>query len=301
MTHFSYFEHHGIKGQKWGVRRTPEQLGHVKKSRKSKHGDFLGQSYDHDIVLPKGSIGYRISGTKNVDLKKPLYLSYDKSDFIKYTKSALDLPDYGIAPNAKRNLGGWSYDTELYACKLTAKEEIKAPSYTNAIKVFVELAQDKGINSLNPYDSTSINGKAFVESYLTRGKHHQTGPGSAYTRFVNSLSRSRNQEVYQDFKALLEKKGYNALVDPEDRIEGSRDDSDYPPMYKAPMIILNPEKTLRIETRRLSKSEKKYISDNYMFDNGDVNFVDDQYKKEDSPYKNRHPTIHKRYKEWFNE
>ena len=26
-----YLAHHGIKGQKWGVRRTPEELGHVKK------------------------------------------------------------------------------------------------------------------------------------------------------------------------------------------------------------------------------------------------------------------------------
>lgn len=24
-----YLMHHGIKGQKWGVRRTPEQLGHA--------------------------------------------------------------------------------------------------------------------------------------------------------------------------------------------------------------------------------------------------------------------------------
>lgn len=23
-----YLEHHGIEGQKWGIRRTPEQLGH---------------------------------------------------------------------------------------------------------------------------------------------------------------------------------------------------------------------------------------------------------------------------------
>ena len=26
-----YIEHHGIKGQRWGVRRSPEQLGHFKK------------------------------------------------------------------------------------------------------------------------------------------------------------------------------------------------------------------------------------------------------------------------------
>ena len=29
-----YLEHHGIKGQKWGVIRTPEQLGHGSSGRK---------------------------------------------------------------------------------------------------------------------------------------------------------------------------------------------------------------------------------------------------------------------------
>lgn len=29
-----YLAHHGIKGQRWGVRRTPEELGHVTKSKK---------------------------------------------------------------------------------------------------------------------------------------------------------------------------------------------------------------------------------------------------------------------------
>lgn len=31
----NYLAHHGIKGQKWGVRRTPEQLGHATKSKKT--------------------------------------------------------------------------------------------------------------------------------------------------------------------------------------------------------------------------------------------------------------------------
>lgn len=29
-------EHHGIKGMKWGVRRTPEQLGHQSSKRQVK-------------------------------------------------------------------------------------------------------------------------------------------------------------------------------------------------------------------------------------------------------------------------
>ncbi len=32
-----FLEHHGVKGQRWGIRRTPEQLGH-KPSKKSKFG-----------------------------------------------------------------------------------------------------------------------------------------------------------------------------------------------------------------------------------------------------------------------
>lgn len=33
--------HHGIKGQKWGVRRTPEQLGRTSGSRRNKSGSNL--------------------------------------------------------------------------------------------------------------------------------------------------------------------------------------------------------------------------------------------------------------------
>lgn len=35
-------EHHGILGQKWGVRRTPAQLGHVTGSKKSSGSDSKG-------------------------------------------------------------------------------------------------------------------------------------------------------------------------------------------------------------------------------------------------------------------
>lgn len=35
MTTDEFLEHHGIKGQRWGIRRTPEQLGHkVRKLRR---------------------------------------------------------------------------------------------------------------------------------------------------------------------------------------------------------------------------------------------------------------------------
>lgn len=32
-----YLEHYGVKGQRWGIRRTPEQLGHILKKRNARH------------------------------------------------------------------------------------------------------------------------------------------------------------------------------------------------------------------------------------------------------------------------
>ena len=32
-----YIEHYGVKGQRWGIRRTPEQLGHILKKKNARH------------------------------------------------------------------------------------------------------------------------------------------------------------------------------------------------------------------------------------------------------------------------
>ena len=50
-----YLAHHGVKGMKWGVRRTPEQLGHHTKGR------------SEAVRLTNGTIGYRhtLSYTSN--------------------------------------------------------------------------------------------------------------------------------------------------------------------------------------------------------------------------------------------
>lgn len=39
-----YLEHHGIKGQKWGVRRTPEQLGHAVSRGHQSIASFFGNA-----------------------------------------------------------------------------------------------------------------------------------------------------------------------------------------------------------------------------------------------------------------
>lgn len=54
----SSLQHHGIKGMKWGVRRTPEQLGH-KNLRKAKTANFdkWGKSLETNVLYMSGYSG----------------------------------------------------------------------------------------------------------------------------------------------------------------------------------------------------------------------------------------------------
>lgn len=57
-----YLEHHGIKGQRWGVRRTPEQLGHILKKKNARH---YGK---YNAAVKKIS---KIQGTKTINELSP--------------------------------------------------------------------------------------------------------------------------------------------------------------------------------------------------------------------------------------
>ena len=43
-----FLEHHGIKGQRWGIRRTPEQLGHKVSKLKKKTAKLEQKSIDKE-------------------------------------------------------------------------------------------------------------------------------------------------------------------------------------------------------------------------------------------------------------
>ncbi len=84
MEQIDYLEHHGIKGQRWGIRRTPEQLGHrsgkpadvstlgrknLKKARTSNLNKW-GKDADHNILYIAGYSGSGKSTTA-LSMAKP--------------------------------------------------------------------------------------------------------------------------------------------------------------------------------------------------------------------------------------
>ena len=61
--------HHGVKGMKWGVRRTPEQLGH-KPTRGERKADKYGEKenrYWHKEALARTTRGKNKMGDKRID------------------------------------------------------------------------------------------------------------------------------------------------------------------------------------------------------------------------------------------
>ena len=60
-----YLMHHGIKGMKWGVRRTPEQLGH--KTKKAKIDSY-------------SSAGYDSHGNRNYESNSPSKTAYKRAE-----------------------------------------------------------------------------------------------------------------------------------------------------------------------------------------------------------------------------
>lgn len=53
-----YLAHYGVKGMKWGIRRTPEQLGHLKNTYRSKvqtASDHYQRAVNHVDKLHKST------------------------------------------------------------------------------------------------------------------------------------------------------------------------------------------------------------------------------------------------------
>lgn len=255
-------EHFGILGMKWGIRRFQNKDGTLTSAGKKRYSvppsvkkdavptSIKGQPYNKDIRFPPGTVGYRVQGSKDFKSDGPIYLTFDKSDHVKYLDLALNHPDYGVAVDSQ-TLG--EPIKSVYSLELKTKEEIKAPSYQHAMETFVEMVGDIGIDKINPDSKECLSGKWFIES-ISNTTVEDLGPDYAYKRFVDTMRKPNRTAFYNDFTNRLAKKGYNALVDPEDRgYESDGPDSSYG--FEAPIILLD-KKAIKVSNVNTIDSSK---------------------------------------------
>lgn len=249
--------HHGIKGMKWGIRRFQKKDGSLTPAGKKRYSPSdLGRNpvpkgvsvnADGSITVSKGTNLQRLVSDKSRPLKDVTYasvLEYDNAKYVKYI-------------GGKGLLGG-GRDKVM---SIRANEDLKAPSMDEATKTMVDL-----FNNNSKFRSSFKNmlGNTVSDKELKRMNENPTGIDAKawYDELNVSMTFSSDFDpsapyIQKTFGDALQKKGYNML----------RDENDFQnKVAKAPVIILNPQKTLSVVsvndiTDELRSASKEVLSD----------------------------------------
>ncbi len=246
-------QHHGIKGQKWGVRRFQNKDGSLTPAGKERYyvdndgNTAMIKNADGSYTVPAGFKFNRV-GQKTLDINKSgvLYVSYGKEDAARYVKS--------LGPTLISRLIGGNGQAVQH---IEAKKPMRMASEEEVYKTFCEIAaKDKRI--LDRVNNDEI-GRLMVTyddtSKVTpkMAKYAAENPGSyAAKRMAQGVSFWMGDARYAKEAAIIYKefkdKGYDAIPDITDRDGGGFDTS---------MIILNTNKIEMTSSIKISRDIMK--------------------------------------------
>lgn len=212
-----YLIHYGVKGMKWGVRRTPEQLGHKPSQWSAKDR----------MISPKNDL-YRVSNTDQEfsgagNKRGYTYVSTNKHDRDTYR-------------------AGWEYFKDY-------SKSLSDPMYEytlNSVKPLTIAGGKTVVESLMAYHKDPHLDEFKKKKFATEGRMRRylekvaPDPTSAYeadkytlTDFANKKNAKISSAVVKDLKA----KGYDGMVDLFDRSWDAHD----------PTIVFDPDKKLKVK------------------------------------------------------
>lgn len=251
-------QHYGIKGMRWGVRRFQKKDGSLTKAGKERYSpESLGRTAvpkgvsvnaDGSISVSKGTSLQRLVSDNSRPMKDLTYasvLEYDNAKYVKYIGG--------------KGLFGGGRDKVL---SIRANEDLKAPSMDEASKIMVDLLSNNP--EFRKRFKNSFNNEPVSDKELAKMKKDPTGSDAKawYDELNISMTFSPDFDenapfVQKTFSKALQDKGYNML----------RDENDFQnKVAKAPVIILNPEKTLSVVsmtniTDELRAASKETLND----------------------------------------
>lgn len=209
-----YLEHHGIKGQRWGIRRYQNKDGTWTTIGKFRRNKFTNYKSDGGTIK-KGSTLYRIT-------TDPSDTTYDNKKYV--STSRLDNKLWrNFFSNYYDSLPKESKETSkyknLYSLKYTTINDINVASQTKLGEEYVNLLKNTGYNVPDNYDKYMYK----LSLLASQEMRNQSENGK---QMVNSLLK-------QNYQAVADTNGDDVAIDP--------------------VIILEPEKNIKMTKNKKIK------------------------------------------------
>ncbi|MEY8515334.1 hypothetical protein AALC25_00130 [Lachnospiraceae bacterium 29-84] len=228
--HWGFLCHHGVKGQKWGVKNGPPYPIDQKVGKGKNHSK---DELDKDIRVAKGTKVKHISDKADIDLRNsPIHISYKEWDNLVYK---------GAFATGKMIYEGAK---SIFEHTYTVTEELVSPSKKKRVDIFMELVKDNKVRATKDLETIERDNRSFGVSRKKSSKpfskmNDKELRNEGYKTFVSGFEDREKYKITKQYIDKMKKKSYNALVD-DNNIKVYNE-------VKSPMLVLDAKKSLRKE------------------------------------------------------